>query len=108
MMARSGRLPQTTTARPWFRRRSLATLAGLRRRQAAGAPPPPGGQMADLRTAIAAGVGVAATMLLPVAAHAAPTKQHYAHHPFKVHGNASTSPTGLSPARIKSAYSFPT
>jgi subtilase family serine protease len=34
--------------------------------------------------------------------------EHYAHHPFRVHGNATTSPTGLSPATIKSVYSFPT
>jgi subtilase family serine protease len=33
---------------------------------------------------------------------------HYAHHPFRVHGNATTSPTGLSPATIKSVYNFPT
>src|SRR5919201_1614409 len=34
--------------------------------------------------------------------------EHYGHHPFRVHGNATTAPTGLSPARIKSVYSFPT
>ncbi|HYX84261.1 MAG TPA: S53 family peptidase [Gaiellales bacterium] len=34
--------------------------------------------------------------------------EHYGHHPYRVHGNATTSPTGLSPARIKSVYSFPT
>jgi subtilase family serine protease len=34
--------------------------------------------------------------------------EHYAHHPLHVRPNASTSPTGLSPATIKSAYTFPT
>src|SRR5919197_2975042 len=34
--------------------------------------------------------------------------EHYGHHPYRVHGNATTSPTGLSPATIKSVYSFPT
>jgi subtilase family serine protease len=64
--------------------------------------------MAHVRTAVVAGVSVAATMLLPVAAHAGSAKQHHAHHPYKVHGNASTSPAGLSPAAIKQAYRFPT
>jgi subtilase family serine protease len=34
--------------------------------------------------------------------------EHYAHHPFHIHGNATTAPTGLSPATIKSVYGFPT
>jgi subtilase family serine protease len=52
----------------------------------------------------------AAVLLVGLAAQpvAAATKEHYAHHPLHVRPNASTSPTGLSPATIKSAYSFPT
>ena len=34
--------------------------------------------------------------------------EHYAHHPLRVRPNASSSPTGLSPATIKSAYGFST
>src|SRR4051794_1193367 len=63
--------------------------------------------MARVRTAIVAGVGAVA-LLVPVVAHAGANKQHYGHHPFKVHKNASTSPVGLSPAAIKRAYNFPT
>jgi subtilase family serine protease len=35
-------------------------------------------------------------------------REQYAHHPLHVRPNASTSPTGLSPATIKSAYGFTT
>ncbi len=47
-------------------------------------------------------------LLVPSVVLAAPTREHYAHHPLHVRPNASSSPTGLSPARIKSAYNFPT
>jgi subtilase family serine protease len=36
------------------------------------------------------------------------SREHYASHPLHVRPNATTSPTGLSPATIKSAYSFST
>lgn len=36
------------------------------------------------------------------------TVEHYATHPLRVRPNASSSPTGLSPAKIKAAYGFPT
>ncbi|HEX8939776.1 MAG TPA: S53 family peptidase [Candidatus Limnocylindrales bacterium] len=47
-------------------------------------------------------------LALPGAATAASTREHYASHPLHVRPNASTSPTGLSPATIKSAYGFST
>ncbi len=34
--------------------------------------------------------------------------EHYAHHPLRVRPNASSSPTGLLPATVKSAYGFST
>jgi subtilase family serine protease len=33
---------------------------------------------------------------------------HFAGHPFRVRGNTTSTPTGLSPAQIRAAYSFPT
>ena len=47
-------------------------------------------------------------MVLVVGAAGAHGVEHYAHHPFRVKGAATTAPTGLSPATIQSAYSFPT
>jgi subtilase family serine protease len=34
--------------------------------------------------------------------------EHYARHPFRVHGSTTAAPTGLSPAQVQAAYSFPT
>jgi subtilase family serine protease len=57
----------------------------------------------------AALVAVAAAGLVAARASAGTVHvEHYANHPLHVHGNASTSPTGLSPQTIKSVYSFPT
>lgn len=43
------------------------------------------------------------------ASASAPSRtEHYANHPLRVRPGASTSPTGLSPATIKSVYNFPT
>jgi subtilase family serine protease len=42
----------------------------------------------------------------PAGALALSSKEHYAHHPLHVRPGASTSPTGLSPATIKSVYNF--
>ena len=49
----------------------------------------------------------AAALALPVATATAKT-EHYAHPYTHVRPNAQASPYGLSPAQIKSAYSFPT
>ena len=46
--------------------------------------------------------------LTPGVAPAAAPPEHYANHPIRVRPNASTSPTGLSPATVKSAYGFTT
>ena len=43
-----------------------------------------------------------------VAGQAQAKVEHYAQHPFRVRGNTTAAPTGLSPAVIKAAYSFPT
>jgi subtilase family serine protease len=58
------------------------------------------------RTAALAAVAFTA-LALPVLGVSA-NVEHYAYDPLHVHGNASASPTGLSPATIKSVYSFPT
>ena len=58
--------------------------------------------------------GFAITLLLSSlvgitgAAHASAPPEHYAHNPIHVRPNASTSPTGLAPATIQSAYGFST
>ena len=44
----------------------------------------------------------------PGAVLAGSQREHYASHPLHVRPNATSSPTGLSPATIKSAYSFST
>jgi subtilase family serine protease len=49
-------------------------------------------------------IGLAA----PAVTLAAAPAEHYANHPLHVRPHASTSPTGLSPATIKSVYGFPT
>jgi subtilase family serine protease len=64
--------------------------------------------MTKLRTSGAAIVALAAIALAVPMAASAGSQEHYAHHPFRVHGNASTAPKGLSPAVIKSVYHFPT
>jgi subtilase family serine protease len=46
--------------------------------------------------------------LTPGVAPAAAPPDHYANHPIRVRPGASKTPTGLSPATIKSAYGFPT
>src|SRR5882724_12031226 len=53
-------------------------------------------------------VPLALTLLLPGIAGASAPADHYANHPIRVRPNASSSPQGLSPATIKSAYSFST
>jgi len=58
--------------------------------------------------ALAAGMLVVFALAAPSAVLAKSTQEHYAHHPLHVKPNASTSPTGLSPATIKTVYSFPT
>ena len=58
---------------------------------------------------LAAGSMLAALVVLtPGVAPAAAPPDHYANHPIRVRPNASTSPTGLSPATIKGAYNFTT
>jgi subtilase family serine protease len=52
-------------------------------------------------------VALAATAAL-AAGQAQATAVRYAGHPFRVHGNATSAPTGLFPAQIQAAYSFPT
>ena len=62
--------------------------------------------MRRLLSVLSAGALLAGLAAQP--AMAASVKEHYASHPLHVRPNASTSPTGLSPATIKSAYGFPT
>jgi subtilase family serine protease len=57
---------------------------------------------------VAAGLLLVLAVAGPAAVMANSTHEHYASHPLHVKPNASTSPTGLSPATIKSAYNFPT
>ena len=60
-------------------------------------------------TTTALGVILLAAMVAPGAALAAGIGEHFAHPFVHVHPNPNTgTPTGLSPARIKSAYGFPT
>jgi len=53
------------------------------------------------------GVLAVVALALPATAAAA-SSEHYANHPLHVRSLATTSPTGLSPDKIKSAYSFST
>jgi subtilase family serine protease len=53
------------------------------------------------------GVLAVVALLLPATAAASPPER-YASHPLHVRPLASTSPSGLSPAQIKSAYTFST
>jgi subtilase family serine protease len=57
---------------------------------------------------IVAAMAVLAAIITPAGALALNPKEHYANHPLRVRPGASTSPTGLSPATIKSVYNFPT
>ncbi len=57
---------------------------------------------------LAVGSMMAIGLAAPAAAVAGVPVEHYANHPLHVRPNASTSPTGLSPATIKSVYGFPT
>ena len=58
--------------------------------------------------AAAVGLLLALALAGPAAVAASSTHEHYANHPLHVKPSASRSPTGLSPATIKSVYSFPT
>ena len=60
------------------------------------------------RLSLVAGVLVGAAVSFPGAVLAASSHEHYAHHPLHVKPGASSSPTGLSPATIKSVYTFST
>ena len=44
----------------------------------------------------------------PVPVVAGSPREHFASHPLRVKPNTTSAPTGLSPATIKSVYSFPT
>jgi subtilase family serine protease len=59
-------------------------------------------------TTLAVGSLMALGLAVPTGALAGAPVEHYASHPLHVKPNASTSPTGLSPATIKSAYGFST
>ena len=59
------------------------------------------GMVAAVILGFAAILGATTTQAQPPLGQEAPP-------PHRVHGNASTSPTGLSPATIKAAYNFPT
>jgi subtilase family serine protease len=66
-------------------------------------------QMKTRRIASVLSVTAALFVAPTVSATAAPMHtEHYATHPLKVRPNASKSPTGLSPATIKSVYNFST
>jgi subtilase family serine protease len=58
--------------------------------------------------ALTTGLLLALVVTGPAAVVASSTHEHYASHPLHVKPNASTSPTGLAPATIMSAYGFPT
>jgi subtilase family serine protease len=61
--------------------------------------------MRRLLTLLSTVVLVTAALTQPTVAA---THERYAHHPLRVHPNASSSPTGLSPSKIKTVYNFPT
>jgi subtilase family serine protease len=64
--------------------------------------------MAKRLIVLVAAIAALAAITTPAGALAASSTEHYAHHPLRVRPGVSTSPTGLSPATIKSVYSFPT
>ncbi len=57
---------------------------------------------------LVAAVAVLTAVITPATTLALSPGEHYAHHPLRVRPGAATSPTGLSPATIKSVYNFPT
>src|SRR6266702_866926 len=57
---------------------------------------------------LVAAIVVLAAITTSAGAMALSPTEHYANHPLRVRPGASTSPTGLSPATIKSVYNFPT
>jgi subtilase family serine protease len=57
---------------------------------------------------LVAAIVVLAAITTSAGALALSPTEHYANHPLRVRPGASTSPTGLSPATIKSVYNFPT
>ena len=57
---------------------------------------------------LAAGTVLAIGLALPAGVAAGTPIEHYANHPLRVRPDVSSTPTGLAPATIKSAYSFPT
>ncbi len=58
--------------------------------------------------ALAAGLFLALSLAGQATVLAGSAHEHYASHPLHAKPNASKAPTGLSPATIKSAYTFPT
>lgn len=60
------------------------------------------------RTGVAVSLLLSSFVGITGAAHAGAPPEHYAHNPIHVRPNASTSPTGLSPATIQAAYGFST
>ncbi|HZD74267.1 MAG TPA: S53 family peptidase [Actinomycetota bacterium] len=62
--------------------------------------------MAKRLTILVAALAVLAA--ITTSARALAPTEHYAYHPLRVRPGASASPTGLSPATIKSVYNFPT
>jgi subtilase family serine protease len=58
--------------------------------------------------ALAGSLLLVLTIAAPAAVAASSPPERYANHPLHVRPNVSSSPTGLSPATIKSAYSFST
>ena len=59
-------------------------------------------------SALAGSLLLASAIVGPGAVLAGSQPEHYANHPLHVRPNVSNSPTGLSPAAIKSAYNFTT
>lgn len=58
--------------------------------------------------AIVPALMLVAALVAPVGTLAAAPPEYYANHPLRVQPNASSSPTGLAPAMIQSAYGFST
>src|SRR6266487_3922673 len=66
------------------------------------------GLMTKRLMVLVAAIVVLAAITTSAGALALSPTEHYANHPLRVRPGASTSPTGLSPATIKSVYNFPT
>jgi len=56
----------------------------------------------------AGGLTALAAIATLLAVQAQARVERYAQHPFRVHGNTTAAPTGLSPAQVRAAYGFPT